>query len=292
MKTDTKSLYEEINNNVVQLLKAGRQPWLFPLELPDGIDSIFPYSAVTNKHYLGINTILLWAKTLENQYASNGWLTFKQVTKAGGKVKKGEHGVRCFCYDMRKQEVVEDGKTVVKQIPEAKSFFAFNLKQVEGELDLPKHPFANPSVSVEELMRATGAEFIEAEGKAYYSKSRGCIVLPPKDSFFHPGKYHATVLHELVHWTSHEDRLDWGATSAEFGKEGQAFEKLVVAIGGAFLCSELIVLLDHFNIYTYDTYTDRWAELCEKDPKVIFKAAKLASRAHKYIMSKVKADNA
>ena len=90
---DRTSLYDEITDKIIAELEAGRVPWVQPW----GTDAAkaqlsMPKNASTDRFYSGVNILLLWGSTIENGFAGQSWLTFRQALKAGGHVRKGETG--------------------------------------------------------------------------------------------------------------------------------------------------------------------------------------------------------
>ena len=80
-KTSAKfDIYEFINNEIIAQLENGVIPWLKPWTgRADGA-----YSRATGKPYSLLNQFLLGG--------SGEWATFKQITEAGGKIKKRRKG--------------------------------------------------------------------------------------------------------------------------------------------------------------------------------------------------------
>ena len=66
---------------------------------------------------------------------------------------------------------------------------------------------------------ATGADIWEGPNRACYHVGRDYITVPSADLFLDRGAYHATVLHELVHWTGAAHRLGRDQTGT-FGEPG------------------------------------------------------------------------
>jgi antirestriction protein ArdC len=90
---DRSTLYEEITNKILAQLEAGRLPWVQPwgssgVRAPLGL----PRNAATGRAYSGINVLILWDAVVEQGYAAQSWLTFKQTVALGGHVRKGERG--------------------------------------------------------------------------------------------------------------------------------------------------------------------------------------------------------
>jgi antirestriction protein ArdC len=51
-----------------------------------------PKNVSTDRTYSGINVLPLWASTIEQGFAGQSWLTFRQAMSLGGHVRKGERG--------------------------------------------------------------------------------------------------------------------------------------------------------------------------------------------------------
>lgn len=280
---NTKSLQQEVTNEIIQSLEKGVTPWNCPWVLPKSQRSL-PYNISTSKQYSGINILILWAQMMRKRYTTNGWLTFKQVHKMRGHVIKGEQGTRCFYYDLVevKDDDNEDNEEL-KLVPYTKCFVVFNLDQISGgNFSLPDIPKFDVNEKAEQLVKATGA-VIEEGRRAYYNASADLIVLPPKGAFNCPKEYYATLFHELAHWTSHETRLNRMIKTKQFGDESYAFEELVAELGSAFLCAELGLAN---NYHSHASYIDGWLKILKSNSTAIFKAASLASKAHKYIRPK------
>ena len=105
-------------------------------------------------------------------------------------------------------------------------------------------------------------------------------MLPAAESFESEEHYHATKLHELVHWSGHKTRLDRDLNN-RFGTKAYAAEELVAELGAAFLCAHLGVegQLRHAG------YIDSWLSLLKEDDRAIFTAASKASAAADYLRS-------
>ena len=76
------SVYEQITERVIDLLKKSTVPWRKPWKS----QSILPRNLVTKKAYRGINVFLLHTMGYEAPF----WLTFRQALTLGGNVRKGE----------------------------------------------------------------------------------------------------------------------------------------------------------------------------------------------------------
>lgn len=92
--------------------------------------------------------------------------------------------------------------------------------------------------------------------------------------------YYSTILHEEIHASGAEHRLN-RQFGERFGDKAYSFEELVAELGAAFLCAELAVT----NLPRPDhaQYIAHWLEVLKDDKKAIFSAASQASRALEYL---------
>jgi antirestriction protein ArdC len=90
---DRPSLYQEITDNIIAELEAGRVPWVQPWGTVRAKASLtMPRNAATQHQYSGINVLILWSAVIEHGFSTQNWLTFRQTLSLGGNVRKGEHG--------------------------------------------------------------------------------------------------------------------------------------------------------------------------------------------------------
>jgi antirestriction protein ArdC len=215
-------------------------------------------------------------------HTANLWLGYGQAQELGGHVKKGEKGTHGIIYKplVVDDEEAEDGK---RTIPMLKTFVVFNLDQIEGLEHLrPALPdegvVFEPIQVAEEILTRSGATIVEGGTRAYYRKSEDKIGLPDRFRFKMAEDYYTTGLHELTHWTGHENRLDrsWGK---RFGDQAYAFEELVAEMGSAFLTAKLGLQgeLQHAN------YIAGWLQVLKQDERALIRAASLAQKAFEFI---------
>jgi antirestriction protein ArdC len=232
---DRSSLYEEITNKILAQLEAGRLPWVQPwgssgVRAPLGL----PRNAATGRTYSGINVLILWDAVVEQGYATQSWVTFRQTLALGGHVQKGERGTTVvyadrFVPDDVRDRAHERGEEP-RGIPFLKRFTIFNVEQCAGLPDgiAAPPPLVDASLilpQVEELIRATGADFRIGGDKAYYDVAGDYIRVPPPQAFYEPVNWHSTSVHELSHWTGAPSRLARDL-SGSFGSKPYIFEEL------------------------------------------------------------------
>lgn len=273
------AIYESVTRSIIAELEQGAAPWVKPWKGGNRI-GIMPANAATGRCYSGINIPILWHAADVRGYPTNAWLTFKQALDKGACVRKSEKGTQVV-FTKRLSVKKDDAADEERQISMLRAFTVFNVAQVEG-LDAPDTAAAPvpPAGAVDAFAAVTGADIRYGGDKAFFVPSMDFIVLPDPGSFESVEHYHATKLHELVHWSGHRSRLDRDL-SHRFGTSAYAAEELIAELGAAFLCAHLGVQgqLRHAG------YIDSWLSLLKSDNRAIFTAASKASQAADYLRS-------
>lgn len=282
------SLYDEVTAKIVAELEAGRFPWVQPWGRPGGTALGLPRNGVTGRRYSGVNILLLWGAAIEHGYPSQGWLTFNQALKAGGRVRKGEHGTPVVYADRftpRKEleRAARDGDEP-GMVPFLKRFVVFNLAQCEGLIGVDPEPAPIPErrtiPHAEALIAATGADFRTGGDRAFYVPSQDFIRVPPQPAFRDQINYYRTCFHELSHWTGHLSRLN-RQQSGDYGSKTYGREELVAEMGAAFVCATLGIT----PTVRHADYLGAWLETLKEDNRAIFRAASQASKAADFLLA-------
>ena len=272
-------LYQSITDRIIAELERGCAPWVKPWK--DGhAGGALPHNAITGRPYHGINTILLWGASA--LYGSQQWLTFKQAEERGGHVKRGEKGTQIVFWKFR---TVRDSETQEERtIPMLRTYYVFNVAQCE-DLELPRRRNADslqpiPATEIDQRIAMTGAHITHGGDAACYVPSADAIHMPKREQFRSLDHYHATLLHELTHWTGAKSRCARDL-SGRFGSQAYAAEELIAEIGSAFLCASFGVALDELQ---HPAYIANWLDVLRNDNRAIFTAAKLAQQAADLIL--------
>ncbi len=288
-KTPRQDIYSRISDQIIGALETGVKPWTQPWNAAHAAGPVSRPLRFNGKGYSGINVLTLWASAMERSFAAPIWMTFKQARELGGHVRKGEKGSPVvYANTIVKTETNEvSGDDVDRTIPFMKGYTVFNADQIEG---LPAHYYAiasgteNPDERderAEAFFSATGAKIEIGGNSAFYRIDTDYIQMPAFESFVDAQHYYATLAHESVHWTRHEDRLDRSFGRKTFGDEGYAREELVAELGAAFLCADLGLALEDRDDHA--AYIGSWLKVLKGDKRAIFKAAAHAQRAADYL---------
>src|SRR5699024_2952863 len=116
----SKKVYELITNQIIEKLEQGTIPWKKPFINGTAVNW------KTQKEYRGINSMLLD----RGEYA-----TFRQISEAGGKVKKGEKSQIIVFWKLSKfkEKDEETGEEEEKKVPLLRYYRVFKVgEQTEG----------------------------------------------------------------------------------------------------------------------------------------------------------------
>jgi antirestriction protein ArdC len=237
-----------------------------------------PLRFSTGTAYRGGNAIALWATAQVKGYGSPFWLTYKQAQEAGAHVRRGEKGTLILYADRWKPADADpdDPERVFMR-----AYTVFNAQQVEG---LPASYYTalrrpegfNPIPEAEAFVRATGATVKEGGAGAFYRPSDDTITMPDRRAFADAEGFYATLLHELVHWTGAEARLNRPIRN-RFGDPDYAREELVAELGAALLCCDL--KLSKAPREDHAHYLAGWMQALQKNPMELWSAARAAETA-------------
>lgn len=278
-----KDIYAEVTNSIIAALEQGTPPWVCPWQER----SEMPRNLVSGKPYRGINVLVLYGEVMQHHYEDNRWLTFKQASDIGARVRKGERGTSIVFYRIREADKTRadasDGEVEnARRIPLLKTFTVFNVSQLES---VPERYVERPIVewqpveAAERVIAHSGAVIQHGGNRAFYRPKDDLIQLPPLTSFAKPEDYYATALHELCHWTGHPRRLNRPLTGRQ-QIEAYAYEELIAEIGAAFLCAHtgLFARLEHAS------YISSWLDALRRDKRLIFVAAGAAQKATDFVL--------
>ena len=311
-------IYKMITDKVISMFKNAKasdyhRPWKD--------DAFFiPLNFDSKKPYRGVNRLLLqerigFAGAFRNPY----FLTFNQIKKHGGKLKKGTRGYEVVYYSIRyivpadkntgrkaysstnTQKVIDYlaknklSEDIVTRIPMIRYYNVYNGASIEGidfQLDKLQIGRAVPDTASENQAAALIVEnypnppAIKHEGnRAYYSPSGDYVKMPKKEQFDSINDYYRILFHELTHSTGHDKRLDRGI-HLMLEKEDYAKEELVAEFGAVFLSAWAGIMW--YTNKNHAVYLKNWNSAikeAENDNKFLMKAASLAQAATDYILN-------
>lgn len=311
-------IYKMITDKVISMFKNAKASDYHRAWKDDAF--FIPINFDSKKPYRGVNRLLLqerigFAGAFRNPY----FLTFNQIKKHGGKLKKGTRGYEVVYYSIRyivpadkntgrkaysstnahkvidfidKHKLSED---IVTRIPMIRYYNVYNGASIDGidfQLDKLQIGRAVPDTAPENQAAQLIVEnypnppAIKHEGnQAYYSPSGDYVKMPKKEQFDSINDYYRTLFHELTHSTGHEKRLDRGI-NLMLEKEDYAKEELVAEFGAVFLSAWAGIMW--YNNKNHASYLKGWNSAikeAQNDNKFLMKAASLAQAATDYILN-------
>jgi len=275
-------VYEIVTDQILSSLERGVIPW----RKPWNCKTEYPRNLVSGKGYQGINVWIL----ISMCYSSPYWLTFNQIKKLGGKVRKNEKGTIVVYWNFKDVEETDTdtGESNIKKVPFLRYYRVFNANQCEGLMqteDIPEGPIY-PIDEAEKIISGyiDKPEIKHGFTKASYNMSADLIKMPFRAAFSSIEEYYSTLFHECVHSSGHPSRLnrDTMVENAGFGSKIYAREELLAEMGSAFLCG--ITGIATATVENSAAYIESWREKITKDPRLVVIAAAHAQKAAEYIL--------
>lgn len=293
----SKKLYEQIAEKLIEKLKEGTSPFQQPWS--NDYSFVLPYNPTTGKNYRGMNSLWLAMQG----YNDPRWMTLKQATARDWLIEKGAKATMIqfaktseivkLLDEKGREKKDDDGKVMTQTVKLAKPImttaFVFNADQIRNipALDVAiKEKMAaqkwDPIERAEALVKDINPTIKYGGNQAYYNPGKDLVQLPKKEQFGTATEYYATLLHEIGHWTSKEDRLN-RPLGGKFGTPEYAKEELRAEIASLMLGNELQI--GHY-FEQHAAYVENWIEILENDPLELFKASSDAQAIHDFILDK------
>lgn len=299
-KVNKKSVYEIINDLLINSIESGTIPWR---KTWDSKASIGDGTAFMNfrskKNYTGVNPWLISA--FLKPHHCNYFLTKAQIEGRGGKIKKDAtvfrivylgRAIKTLIVDPTPEK--PDGDVLTRAIRFLKEYRIYNLADTEG-IDWKKNLPNKPKTEKERLencelvykMYPNKPTLSHGGDSAHYVPSKDHVQMPVYESFKKPQEYYTTLFHELIHSTGSPKRLKRDF-SGRFGNAKYAYEELIAEIGATYICGHTGILFTTKN--NSAAYLKGWMKALTTEAKenktFFFKAASDAQKASNYILSK------
>lgn len=293
---DSKDVYTRVTNTICEALENGVVAWRKPWKARKG-GFWQPVNFMTRKPYNGINVFLLGL----SPFGSRFWLTYTQAIEMGGQVRKGERGtlaIRYGQYEKKTDDFGANGEEVIEKTAFLKSFFLFNLDQIDGiedpeEIQQGEAKDVNPLEFCESIISGfNNRPTIQHEGdRAFYRASIDTVTMPDKWRFESSEEYYSTFFHELAHSTGHESRLNREGFNVphHFGDAIYSKEELVAEMTASFLCARACI--EQTTISNSAAYIASWLKVLRDNKKILISAAAQAQKAAAHILTETLTSN-
>lgn len=294
---DKFDLFQAVTDRIIAQLEGGQIPWHKPW-INVGSNAELAVSYTTGKPYSLLNQMLLGEP--------GEYITFKQCTERGGKVKPGEKSRMVVFWKMLSKDKLDesgnpvmgkDGKVRKEMIPLLQYYNVFHIRQCEGIA--PKHskpdvvrPEIPEPIQPNDMAEEIIAGYVSRSGvtltfhpgnRAYYQPSTDMVVLPVREQFKESAEFYSTAFHELTHSTGHAKRLNRLDKKASFGSTEYSKEELVAEIGAS-------ALVNHTGLETEASfqnnaaYVQSWLKALKNDKRMIVSASGKAEKAVNMIL--------
>lgn len=268
--------YNLLTQKVIKSLKKNKLPWRSPY-----VDFSIPLR-FTGEQYQGINTVTLSIAMNDKGYNFNTWMTYKQASKLGATVKKGEKSTSVYFFKPLEINDKEDEEKKIK-IPLMRSYNVFNIEQIKGLDEKYYKKYDNEIMAKpDEFFKKVKINIINKHCTPAFWHRDDVIKMPFIDSFLSSEDYYSTLCHESIHWTGHWDRLGRFKKGEIRTEKERAFEELIAELGSIFLSSYLGVKskLDENHV----SYIGSWLRALENDNKFLLRASSQAQKAVDYLI--------
>lgn len=282
-----KRAIDSIRTQILESLKEGRSPWQKGWSPASGV--LQPFNGKTGRQYTGwANIVSLFFSAEMNAYSSPRWVTFKQAMEAGVCVNKGEKGTAVEFWksyipkSADKKATTEEEKQAHKRLA-CRVYTVFNEDQLTGPLeDAPEaQPVTRSLQFVLDMAEAAGVKLAFGGGdQAYYRPGLDMVRSPDLSQYASDEAAICTLLHEFIHWTGAESRLNRDH-SGQKGDELYATEELVAEAGAWLLGVELGLPFEPQNSVNY---LASWASKVENPEQALDKALSDAQKAARYLI--------
>ncbi|WP_454966587.1 zincin-like metallopeptidase domain-containing protein [Capnocytophaga leadbetteri] len=312
-------IYKMITDKIIKMLKSTKASDYKKTWEDDAF--FIPLNFDSKKPYRGVNRMLLQERIgLTEAFANPYFLTFKQIKKHKGTLKKGAKGYEVVYYSIRYVVPADKNsgrkaysstnahkvidfidkhklpESIVTRIPMIRYYNVYNGEDITGiDFKLPEVKIgrAVPDTAPEKQAAALIVEnypnppaIKHGGNEAYYNLSEDLVRMPKIEQFDSINDYYRTLFHELTHSTRHENRLNREKISFRFGDTGYAKEELVAEFGAVFLSAWAGIMW--YNNKNHAAYLKGWNSAikeAENDNKFLMKAASLAQQATDHILN-------
>ena len=269
-----------------------------------------PKNALTLKDYQGLNYWNLGLNSLNREYKTNYYATKKAWLSVGATIKDSEikNGVQVFYWGQVGKKI-KDEKTnedKLKTYRFLKISWAYNSEQVNLENSSWKVPTpkkiinkVNENENIENFVKNQMGLNLQYSNKdrCFYNTKLDYIHMSNKFNF-EPTKngtsatleYYSTLLHELVHWTGSEKRLNrFEKNKKYFDNNAQleyALEELIAEIGANILCCKFDIqkTINKNSL----AYLKSWISRLKNDELFILKSLTQSGQAVNFLKDNLK----
>ncbi len=271
--------YNEIVNMILERIdameKEGRQfywvkPWTGGAK--------FPTSFLTGKTYKGINIVTL---------SAGEYLTFNQIQKNGGRIKKGAVARPLYFYSVgKKKKKKKEGDEEEVRYYFLRRYTVFHIDDIDGidghfpaEVHIHKEDYPEVDKVIRLFARKTNLiiDITKNAGECFYSTNRHLLRIPEKEAFTSVYSYYSALFHEIVHSTMK-------ALNRKQDDSKYCAEELVAQIGSQLLLNWFGIIPSEGDLDNDINYVRGWAAYLKDHKSAIVSASSKAGKAVDYFL--------
>ncbi len=282
--TQVRDVYAVVTNRIIELLEQGVVPWKKMWS-----ESGQPQNMVTQKPYHGVNVLLLNSLN----FPTNFFLTFRQITELGAKVRRDEKGIPIIFWKWI--DIKNESEDEEKRKPLLRYYHVFNVSQCEEIpvnripiVSKPLEPIHECEVIVQNMPNRPVIRVTSED--PYYHLVEDFINMRDMSDFVAIEDYYDVLFHELAHSTGHASRLNRKeiVEHSKFGSMPYSIEELTAEMTSCFLKSHAGI--PESTIENSASYIQSWLKVLKSDRKFIVYASAQAQRAADYILGMKKVE--
>ena len=268
----------------------------------------------TSAEYNGSNVVLLMMHQILGGYPHSIYCGFGQGKALKLKLKKGSKSARILMPILHsedkldpetKKPILDDlGDPVQNKWTSFKTACVFNIDQFEDSEQKQKildKFVSTPEATVQSFKDHKPTEklinsYIKRESiqvyfgsdSAFYTPLSDTVTMPDKEQFTSRCGFYGTYLHELIHSTGHQKRINRKTlTDPNTNRKSYATEELITELAAINLTHELkISTVD--KLQNSAAYLESWIKTLKADKKILFKLLTQSNKAIKYLKGDIK----
>ena len=267
----------------------------------------------SSKEYNGSNIVLLMMHQILNGHPHSIYCGYGQGKTLKLKLKKGSKSARILMPILHSEDKKDSEGNVVKDLlgdpvqnkwTTFKTACVFNIDQFEDSEQKQKilDKFVSPPEAqvqsfkdhkpteklINSYIKRESIEVFFGSDSAFYTPLSDTVTMPDKEQFTSQCGFYGTYLHELIHSTGHQKRLNRKTlTDPNTNRKSYATEELITELAAVNLCHELkISTID--KIQNSAAYLESWVKTLKADKKILFKLLTQSNKAIKYLKGDIK----
>jgi len=267
----------------------------------------------TSAEYNGSNVVLLMMHQILGGYPHSIYCGFGQGKTLKMQLKKGSKSARILMPILHSEDKKDKEGNIIKDLlgdpvknkwTTFKTACVFNIDQFEDSEQKQKildKFVSTPGPTVQNFKDHKPTEklinsYIKRESidvffgsdSAFYTPLSDTVTMPEKEQFTSRCGFYGTYLHELIHSTGHQKRINRKTlTDPNTNRTSYATEELLTELAAVNLTHELkISTVD--KLQNSAAYLESWIKTLKADKKILFKLLTQSNKAIKYLKGDIK----